>query len=267
MAIQFKERPDSRESTGNPAQITLRYVLTGEDNDLVARTYARAATPWIYHGLYRQTVNLKPFGPGDWYVEVPYGVSQQNEPNTYEWGFNTGGKTKRITNALAHVASFAAAGVTPPDHKGAIGVNGNGDAEGCEVPEPAFNWWERHTLYVANYGWAYSQILKALTGKTNDAPFRGFATGQVLYKGAEGGPSKQDPALAVYTFHFEQSDDVSDQTVGDITGVAKAGWDYAWIQYERTQDEDADLPATRPLAVHVERVIYRGDFSQLGIGS
>ena len=58
--------------------------------------------------------------------------------------------------------------------------------EGCEIVVPKFSWSETWQLPIAMYNWAYSQTLKAITGKVNAAAFRGFPAGQVLFRGGKG---------------------------------------------------------------------------------
>ena len=59
---------------------------------------------------------------------------------------------------------------------------------------------------------------------------------------------------------------MTNQTIGDITGIAKAAWEYLWVRYGTVQDTDAKKLVKRPTSVHVEQVYNSGDFSQLGIG-
>ena len=40
MAFNFRERPNSRRSTGSPATIVYEYVATGEHDDWAVRVYA-----------------------------------------------------------------------------------------------------------------------------------------------------------------------------------------------------------------------------------
>ena len=73
-----------------------------------------------------------------------------------------------------------------------IGVTDHG-VEGCEIVVPSFSWSETWQLPLATYNWAYSQVLKAVTGRVNSASFRGFPAGQVAFSWRQGLGVQQGP--------------------------------------------------------------------------
>lgn len=267
MALKFWEKPESRSLTELPRAITLLYGLSGTTDHNTVRSYALSATPLLFDGLWRQTIKITPNGWKLWTIEVPFGPKEPPEPREYKWAWDTTGGTAHITQAVQHIQSYAPAGKTAPDHKGAIGVKQDGEVEGCDIVVPSFKWTETHQLPAAAASWGYSQMVKAVTGRVNNAAFRGFPAGQVRFDGAQGGGSNKDPNLVEVTFHFVQQDDVDDVTVGDITGVDKDGWQYSWVEYALAEDSTAKKNASRPIAAHIERVYHTADFSLLGIGT
>jgi len=52
-----------------------------------------------------------------------------------------------------------------------------------------------------------------------------------------------------------------------ITGIAKYGWDYLWVEYAPELDDDSKRLIMRPIAAHAEQVYEWSDFSELGIGT
>jgi len=68
------------------------------------------------------------------------------------------------------------------------------------------------------------------------------------------------------TFAFAASPNVTDLTIGNISGISKKGWDYLWCRYADFEDTDAKMLVKRPIAVVVNRVYPSGSFSLLGIG-
>ena len=48
--------------------------------------------------------------------------------------------------------------------------------------------------------------------------------------------------------------------------MAKAGWEYLWVQYRETDDTDAKSFARRPVAAYVEKVYESTSFASLGSG-
>lgn len=265
----FQERPDSRDFTRNPDGLTLRYVCGRHPDAAYINAYSIAATPYIFDGLYRQSLTAKHLGGGMWNVDVPYGTMPEPSAAAYRIRYDTTGGTARITQALSHIASYARSGETAPDHGGAINVGPDGRVEGVDKIVPAFSWSEEHTLPVAICGWSYSQILKALTGHVNNASFRGFATGEVLFNGAIGAYSSDaDTAYETQvTFNFEHQDSITSVTYDDVTGVTKVGWEYLWFEHAQEDDSTAKRLKSPLIAVHREKVYEAANFALMGIGS
>jgi hypothetical protein len=111
----------------------------------------------------------------------------------------------------------------------------------------------------------YKAALFALTGSVNNAAFRGFAAGEVLFLGASGSQRGQDDWEI--TFRFAASPNVTGLTVGSITNIDKRGWDYLWVRYADMEDTTAKALVKRPVAVYVEQVYPFADLSGLGIGT
>jgi hypothetical protein len=258
------EKYDSRESTvgvENPS-VDLLYVVDGTEDDAAVRALVEATIPAIYAGLVFQSYRIAHQGSGLWEVSVRYGKLDPKEPGESSFSFDTGGGTTHITQSIATVNSYAPAGETPPDFKGAIGVN-NDSVEGTDITIPVYNFKETHYIPVALVTPAYKAILFYLTGKVNAFPFKGFAPGEVLFMGASGSQRGQEDWEI--TFSFAASPNVTGLTVGDITGIDKKGWEYLWVRYQ--DSEDADVLVKQPAAVYVEQVYPYGDFSLLGIGT
>jgi hypothetical protein len=102
----------------------------------------------------------------------------------------------------------------------------------------------------------------------NQAAFRGFAPGEVIFRGVSGSRRGTDAeADWEITFKFEASPNVDDVYIGSIGPIAKGGWEYLWVRYQAKEDgPNSDLPHA-PIYACVERVYRSGDFSKLGIGS
>jgi hypothetical protein len=267
-AIHIHEGFPSRESVsgGDSPSVVLNWIVLGTSDDLFVKAFVRAYTPAIYDGLVLQTVTAKETAPETWDCQAKYGARKPPKEYEYKFQFDTTGGRQKITQSLQTIHKYAPPNKTAADHKGAIGVTDHG-VEGCEIVVPKFSWSETWQLPINDYGWDYSQTLKAITGRVNAGSFRGFPAGQVLFHGGKGSASSKDPSLIEITYAFDQSDDVQTQTIGDITGIDKAGWQYLWVHYTEEHDTTADSLARRPDSVYVERVYDASSFAALGIGS
>jgi hypothetical protein len=239
----------------------LVYQVHDVADAITARALVNGLAPAISGGLIKQDVRIHERGNGIWEGEVPYGTLERPEAGSVSWSFEIGTQTLHITQAKEHVASYAASG-TAPDHKGAIGVrdDGNGQsAEGCDVFVPFFKWSETHyflAAIVATHSWI--QTHESLVGTVNQDPFRVWQKGELLLLGVTG--NKQADLDVPVTYTFASSRTRTGMTIGDITGVAKEGHHWLWIEYWSEEDSPSKDLAYRPKAVHVERVYDYGDW-------
>lgn len=236
----------------------LIYLIQDAADDDAAQTILNSTAPSTYKGLPRESLSAEPQGNDVWTGFVRYvGIDSDSE-----FTFDTGGETTRITQSLTTVSSYAPAGETAPDFQGAIGVSED-RVEGVDITVPTFQFSETHRFTDAQVTESYRLTLFNMTGTVNNATWRGFAAGEVLFLGAQG--SKRGNDLWTITFRFSASPNVTGQTIGTIAGVAKNGWDYLWARYADFEDATAYALVKRPIAVYVERVYPRTDFSTLGI--
>jgi hypothetical protein len=265
MPIEVREKFDSRRLTkGSNPSAELAFVVLGTDDDIAARDALEAEAPETYDALPRQTVQVEPLGPEMWDCTVRYSRDQGSPPATGESSFNfdTSGGTQHITQSLETVASYAAPGQTAPDFMGAIGVTNDG-VEGVDITVPVYSFSETHYKADSEVTPAYKGALFRLTGKVNDATFKGFDPGEVLFLGASG--SRRTSEDWEITFRFAASPNATDLSVGEITGISKGGWEYLWVRYTDSEDQAAKALVKRPVAAFVERVYAEGDFSALEI--
>jgi hypothetical protein len=134
-----------------------------------------------------------------------------------------------------------------------------------DITVPVYNFSETHILANATVTNTYKGKLAALTGKTNNAAFKGFAAGECLFLFASG--SKRGKGDWEISFRFAASPNKTGLTVGDITGIAKKGWEYLWVRYEDSVDVTAKALVKKPLAVYIEKVYDEGSFADLAIGT
>jgi hypothetical protein len=229
MTIRFDEKPTSRATTYDPPSCTLLYTFAGSTDHAIAWSYAYSLSPTMYlaagQTLYRQDVRVSCAGYDVWDVEVPYGKLDRTV-GSYRFAFSTTGGTVNIKQAKAHVAVFPAG---KPDNKGAIDVEGD-TVHGAEIVIPALKltYTFKHPLGFVNE--AVAVRLSRLTGRTNSATWHGFKAGECLFLGAEGGDGSDSEAEVSY--QVAASEEMTNATVGAITGVNKKGWDISWNSFE-----------------------------------
>jgi hypothetical protein len=254
-----------------------KYVVIGTENDLDVRALVEATIPAIFRGMIFQNYRIDHKGGGVWDVSVRYGREEPlaiepppggGDPVTPEtplgpsYTFETSGGTQHITQSLQTVAKHAKPGKIPPDLKGAIGFN-NDSVEGTDITVPVFRFSETYSIPVALVTHGYKITLFQLTGRVNNAPFKGFAAGEVLFLGASG--SRRGLDAWEITYQFAASPNAVNLQVGDIQNISKKGWEYLWVRYGDVEDQK--VLVKQPESVYVEQVYPYGDFSLLGIGT
>jgi hypothetical protein len=223
-----------------------------------------------YIKLRAEYYTLSYLGDDAWQVVGTYeknGGDDEGDPLRRSRSFDTTGATQHITQA--YPIGSAAEKRFPSNAanmSGAIGVDSNG-VNGVDVVTPQFQWQETYevpSMYVTG---PYIIGVSTITGTTNNAGFRGFAAGEVLFLGCSGSQewdeAKGDGPWSL-SYRFVASKNVTNQTIGSITGISKKGHEYLWVRYEDTVDSSSLLK--RPKAVYVNSVYRESNFSALGIG-
>lgn len=254
MAFRLTEARASRSTTQVPPTETRIYHAVGNNDSDFIQAYAVAATPYIIGHrrgtLFRQDLRVTPRGFETWEVEVPYSGARKESGN-YALSFDTTGGTLHITNSLQTVNRYTAAGAVEaaPDMGGAIGVRGD-QIDGVDITIPALKIVATFTHPRGIVTLPTIKNLARWTGKTNSTPFLTFAAGEVLFLGATGNEGSDVETSVAYSFAMSQN--ITGQTLGNVTGIAKKGWEHAWIWYEDAVVGAA--PVKRPRWVYVERV-------------
>lgn len=243
-----------------------KYSIFEAEDELEAKEALFAALPPTFDGLILDSYNAEDEGNGTFLGEARYvgkgQVTKRQAPGSVVRSFDTGGATEHITQSKQTVNTFTPPGKTATNLKGAIGLSGD-RIEGCDVEVSSLRFSICEVYPTATVTDAFIYILADLTGSVCDGEFKGYAAGEVMFKGAAG--ADRDDGNTEITYNFEVKLGVTGKTIGDIQNVHYAGWDYVWIEYAPAEDNTAKGLAEVPVAVRVERVYDRKDFSILGL--
>jgi len=258
-----------RRLSGDRAELT--YTILGTTSDADARAALLVEAPTSHGGLPRDTNavevdEIKGVVGGGWIGTVLYqtggGSTQQEGESTFQ--FETSGSTQHVTQAVGGQAAYDSSGAITDPFGRAIGVTDNG-VDGVDITTPIYTFSETHWIADADVDASYKGTLFDLTGRMNDALYKGLAAGEALFLGAAGTRRGDNPWEI--TFAFAGSKNESNLSVGDITVATKLGWDYLWVKYQTQEDATNKLLVRKPLIAVVSPVYKFGDFSGLGIGT
>lgn len=174
-------------------------------------------------------------------------------------GSGTSVTMSKVALATINPALITIGAEPPPDYRGAIGVSRNGVA-GTDITIPRGEF--TLTRQFEFFDLSDIAVVMGLTGKTNNAPFLGFNTGELLFLGGSGAPNSEGQARVVYKFagnanlgEFELCE--------NLVIPGKKAWEYIWVYYGEEVENGRIISS--PTAAYVERVYDEGDFSLLGI--
>ena len=274
MTVTIGEKLSSpRLVNGDQSTAEREYVIIGTTDEAEALTLLRASAPYRYRGLYRQTETIEPYGRDDlWTGTASYGVTApaSDQPSGGDdgllgvWTFEIGTNSQKVKQSLKTTSVHAGAGQTVAlgDYSGAIGWDGE-SVEGTDILIPTFGFGETHHFDAVEVTLGYVQNLFNITGCVNNAPYKGFKPGEVLFLGASG--SSTGLTIWEISYKFAVSPDVQNLQVGNIQGINKRGWEYLWVEYKKAVKNGRLLP--EPAVVIIEEVYRSADFSSLGLGT
>ena len=256
-------------SGGDNTETVIEYTVWDTFDKDVATALLLNTSSVFFDGLVRKAWTIDPGSQKDiWECTITYGDLQPlsgdlGSASGSQFNFSIGGGTQRITQSKGTISSHAATG-TATDHKGAIGVSRD-TVEGVDIKVPVYTFTETHAIPVSQVTAAYKQLLFDVgNSPVNNAKFRGFAAGEVLFEGVTGTQKDQD--VYELTYQFSVSKNATGLTVGGLTGIDKKGWEYIWTEYEDVEDSTSNAIAKRPKFAYVERVYDDSNFADLGIG-
>lgn len=253
------------------------YTIENSDSDLDIVAYLYSAAPPTYSTLsgtlVLSEISIDQIGPETWTGTISYGDpdlsrnQEQKDTGDSEWSFSTLAGTEHIELGLQPNVGYTVPGGPPrPDTKNIIGLSKKGkdvEVEGVDILVPQSKFSETHYLPASLVDIGYYKTCSDLTGTTNDAQFRGFDVGEVLFGGASG--TRRGRGDWAVTFEFLTSKNKSNFQVGQIPVAWKPGWEYLWAMYAPQINNNTLIRDAEHAFVSV--VYEQGDFSLLQIGT
>lgn len=264
--VTINELFHDREQTFDKS-IEIMYIVKDAADESAVATAMDTGIPSTIDGLNRSDLSIEErIDNTTWHVKAQFvPPSFSPLPTSDEvFTFNTTGGTLHTTQSIETVNRYSASGSPgdAPDFKGSIGFDGKNLA-GVTINIPTYAFTEQHFFSDATVNNAFKETLRDITGTVNNASFKGFDAGEVLFLGVTG--SKTGSGNWSITYSFASNKNRSNFSIGDIGGITAFGWEHVWVRYE--DDKSGDSLTKVPRAVYVEKVYETEDFSQLGIGT
>ncbi len=254
---------------GDNKGATVEYIITettvgtpsADDGEVITALADTAPATWGAAEIPRTNYDVEQISDRIWFGTVNYGYGGK-DTNTIEYNFDTGGGSQKITQTISPL-SVTAYGSGAPNFQGAINVDDN-SVNGIDIIVPVYNFSETRYIDNNDVDSAFKSAIFNLTGKTNNAEWHGFAAGEVLFMGASGSRHGRSGDWEI-NFKFAASPNKTGITIGSISGISKKGWEYLWVLYEKSTDQNCLIQV--PKAVYIHQVYGSGSFSALGLGA
>lgn len=253
---------------------TNNQATLSEDDVILA---VLSATTQVVSGLYRRDITTTRISRTVYEASVTWESFKPVGETILR--FSTAGQRVPVSAAVQHINSYDAAGVASDvgEYSGIIGLGKNGrfgEVKKVDTVGRNLTFNIDMTFTSGTITTSYINTLYGLTGTVNNATFQGFASGEVLFLGADASDSDVDNDSI--SFAFSCAPNISNGVVGnDNTGAggitySKLGHDFLWAEYEGEEDSLPDKVGQdntmRKLSkIHIERVYQFADFSLLGI--
>jgi hypothetical protein len=163
-------------------------------------------------------------------------------------------------NGGAWVITFGIGTGSATDLNQAIGVTFD-SVEGTDIVVPKFEFSWAQQVYPVTL--PYLRRLRSIVGKTNNAAWRGFDKGELLYLGATGSAAPGNVWKLVHKFAAGENL-YAVRVTPNLVIPQKRAWEYLWCPYD--YDTDTTKRYTKPTAAYVERVYQEADFTLIGLG-
>jgi hypothetical protein len=272
MSIQIRkeqERTITRDKDGIPTAKTVQYLIHGAASEEEAFALLQSTTPGYLDNLKineYETNEVK--GSGAFTYDVNYTKMSDAEygdltgtGTSEKYSFDTSGGTATMKQALDVSEKHSSLATTPDMEKG---INWDGEQfNGVDIVVSNIVEGRSHTVRKNRFTTDYKRKLAELTGTVNNASFKGWNAGEVLFLGASA--SDTDDDYVEINFKFAISPNETNLSYADFTINNKKGWEYVWAYYDQKNEENKPV-LPKAIAVYVCKTYKEEDFSQLGIG-
>ncbi len=178
------------------------------------------------------------------------------------YSFNTTGGTMHIERSLKTVWQTTTEDRTKG---GAINVDPDGNINGVDIVSANTEYIEEHAIPSEKFTTQYGKMLSESTGSMNNAPFREFQAGELLFCGVNANKKGVDAPYWNSTFRYLYSPNRVGVQIDNYTVPLVKGWDYLWKRYRAIYNEPTQETTHEIDAIYVERVYPELDFRQFGV--
>lgn len=275
MTIVVTERPglaggkDSRQVTWYA-----RDDAGGNVTPIAAVNAVLAEAPTTVDGFPYQNYRYDEIATDKFDVELNYSFTGGGNPprdvleGEAQYSFETTLESVKIYKSLGRQSSYFDSSLLPGINQaevdalfpGALQVDAEDRVQGTTIQVPVTRFRYRFRVPDLTVTQSYQILVEDLTATVNDDTYKGRPAGSVRFDGANG--TQSSDGTWDLDYRFTRRPNISDETIGGITGVNADGWDFVWPYFIPLRDGDGNI-TTNPAYVFVDRIYPRADLTEL----
>jgi hypothetical protein len=185
-------------ATDKSPEFEWQYALTGSNLAIDGATWILANSPLTVLDpvtlltLVRDQIYWEPLKKTSYTFRVVYvdpskqDENRQLQEGEYKYSFDTTGGTLHITSSLQTIASYHRGTAPFPPAKCGIGQTETGEVSGVDIVVPVLKTTFSYRFPYGIITDAFIRTIEEMTGKKNDATFKGRPAGEFLFLGGSG---------------------------------------------------------------------------------
>jgi hypothetical protein len=246
MPVVSTELLESRDTvlSGNTYEYTQIYHVVGtSDPPAAAAVFEGLVQPLIvnFRKLYKKSIKARLISLPNETCEVETVWTTNNRYATVEHNgsADTEFVTMSMTGQTTHITHVEAAADQThyyEDLGTGIGKNGDDTLNGVDVMEPTESLEIRINKKPSTINAAYRSALRAVYMHTNNATWKGYGAGSLLFTGVQYANTTDVLMSVTFNFLARPSATLTPTLIGDLGGspnpptITKKGWQYYWIR-------------------------------------
>lgn len=265
-------------SFGESIEVRQIWVVTFAADEIAAAAAVLTTVPPLYRSLPLASVSASGReGIHCWKYDVSYSSTRSKPISSVqanvedpEISYDLSGEMRHVTQSLSTRGKTADGllingGPGTVTDSGAIGVTKDG-VTGADIPVPVVAFTETHYFLKKDVTRTLRTKWESLFAHLNDAAFRGYAAGEVLFEGVQTTIKGAPEGVVPVVFRFRKRGHVKNENLGGIV-LDIDGWELVDMRYKDEKNTTTNRTEKTPSKVLLHTVLKSANFADLGIST
>ena len=233
-----------------------------EEEELWAAIRASETIPKVVMNCVMNNIsNFEHCNPRCWKFTITYNWSRSasssdgidTDKETIKYSFGTATTTAKTCIQIMNTYGNC------PDNGVLVNVQ-DGEAQGIEVYVPAASMTIQKYFRKTYFNSVIRDKILFRRARVNDATFKGFKEGEVLFLGAEIEEVQENDKYLSITFTFLINENETNKSIGSVTGISNEGHQGVWPHIVKNSKSQMTVDG-----VYVGKMYHKADFTEMGL--